>query len=280
MQKQTENSLVVMENEITESDLSFMSSMVNSDDVKQEQSTPILKINLEDDCAIQRGGWVVGQKTGENGEIIDDGIEVIGFAPIVVRDSYSLYDVDNPKNNCNSQIFLRNKEVPYGNKLKIECGKGCAYRAEGAKPRCRMKKVAIGAAFTKENKIIQCLAYIGGESYIPFCDYLKLASTTVYNGITYRVPTYSSMCILGSTKVKKRGVADYFVAKFEKGGNLTKPVFLKLNAMREGIYFYLKEQEDIHLSFLKNREETIGDSFINMNNNQKSIEQAIDDELF
>jgi hypothetical protein len=135
-----------------------------------------------------------------------------------MRNSYSLYDSKNTKNNCNSPIFMDFSEIVRGSTHKEICGKKtCPWAAEG---KCKAQKVVFGVAITKGG-LIDCVGYFGGVSYMPITDYMAQAQKMEIGGITRKVPPYSYAAALSSEQ-KRNGAVTYFAPIFKRGWVFTK----------------------------------------------------------
>lgn len=190
-----------------------------AEDAGGNDSLPMLKINYDETSKVAEvGQWVVGQKKDQEGNIAEEGSRAIAFIPIVMRNSYSLYDSKNTKNNCNSPIFMDFFEIVRGSTHKEICGKKtCPWAAEG---KCKAQKVVFGVAITKGG-LIDCVGYFGGVSYMPITDYMAQAQKMEVGGITRKVPPYSYAASLSSEQ-KRNGAVTYFAPIFKRGWVFTK----------------------------------------------------------
>jgi hypothetical protein len=190
-----------------------------AEDAGGNDSLPMLKINYDETSKVAEvGQWVVGQKKDQEGNIAEEGNRAIAFIPIVMRNSYSLYDSKNTNNNCNSPIFMDFSEIVRGSTHKEICGKKtCPWAAEG---KCKAQKVVFGVAITKSG-LIDCVGYFGGVSYMPITDYMAQAQKMEVGGITRKVPPYSYAASLDSEQ-KRNGAVTYFAPIFKRGWVFTK----------------------------------------------------------
>ena len=199
--------------------LDALAGMADKDDAGGDvKQVPVLKINYDADADHPRGAWVVGQQKDQDGNITEQGQLVKGLVILMVRNRFSYYDQKNTKNNCNSPFF-RNGEQVHGSNYGYVCGKSCPYREEGRQPRCKAQKVVFGLAVTAKGKMVECIGYMGGASYMPAADYIDQIKKVKVKGGWQPLPLYTYLALLGSEKKKNAGTT-YFEARFKQG-----PVF-------------------------------------------------------
>lgn len=199
--------------------LAALGGMTRTDDTGDGvgASVPVLKISSDPDAGLNPGEWVVGQKKGEDGTIIDQGKRVVGLVILVVRNRFSYYNQRDTKLNCSSPVYLHNDpNFVVGSNLKIPCGKSCPNRAEGLNPRCQAQKVVYGLALTAEGEFVDCICYIKGTGYMPLSDYVKTKFTARTKGGIQELPLFTFLTRLSSTRQKNAGTT-YYVPGFERG---------------------------------------------------------------
>jgi len=199
------------------------------------EAVPKLKINYDSDSkTAQPGEWVVGQ-TKKDGEITEEGDRALGFIPIVVRNSFSMYDEKDTSRNCNSPVFKDWDEVVRGGTHKQICGKKtCSFAGAGE---CKAQKVAYGMALTQSKGFVDCMAYFSGVGYMPFADYIASTTKASIGGKLKKIPPFSYIASLGSEKQKK-GSVTFYTPVLEKGGELSKD---------EDINSLVKKRDEIYL---------------------------------
>lgn len=219
--------------------ISAMSRMAKKDD--SDERLPVLKISYDEEHPEFRGKWVVGQKKDASGEVIDIGKEVVGFIIIDVYNRYNYYNQADISKNCSSPYH--NREMVRGTRRGTMCGKTCPDRADDATPRCKAQKVAFGIAITSDKKLIDCVAYIQGKSYMPFDNYYhdvltKIKTKTTAGFKTTVVPPFAFITILGSEKRKNKGTI-FYEATFERGTMIDVERMKKYEAKRKEIDEYV-----------------------------------------
>jgi len=184
---------------VDEATLAELSGMV--DENEAAASLPQyakLKINYDADSKHPVGAWVVGQKKDADGNITEEGDIAEAVIVIMTRNRRSYYDRDDNKKSVSSVMWgrLDNPDLSaYYNKLP-----------DGVKDKFQV--VVFGLAITKDNKMVDCLATIGGSGYMPWSTHFK--ALTSVKGIDNPLPPFSRVTILEPTiKRKERGVTFY-----------------------------------------------------------------------
>lgn len=181
---------------------------------------PILKINYDPESIHPTGAWVVGQKKGQEGEIVEEGQLAKGLIAVIIRKRYSFYVQKDPNKNCSSPIFVDSDPV-YGSKYGHNCKSGtCPHRAKDADPRCKAQWVVFGLALTDAGKLVDCMAYIQGTSYMPFDEFRTQITRAKLDSGFLQVPPFSYIIKLGSKKLKNGGTT-YYQIDFKKGRMLS-----------------------------------------------------------
>ena len=196
--------------------LEHLAGKADKDDAGGEvKQLPVLKINYDPDSDHPRGAWVVGQRKDQDGNIVEQGQPVKGFVALLMRNRWSYYNQKNVAENCNSRLYLNGEQVR-GNRLGNVCGKTCPMREEGRNPRCKAQKVLFGLAVTADGKMIECISYQSGASYMPTADYIDELKKYKAKGGYVEIPLYTYLTLLGSKKEKNAGTT-YFVSQYKKG---------------------------------------------------------------
>ncbi len=177
---------------------------------------PILKINYDGESKFKVGSWVVGQKKDKDGNITDHGIQACKMIILSIRRRYSYYNQLDTTKNCSSTIYTDGDQV-VGNKYGHSCQSGdCPHRDIKVLPRCKAQWVLFGMAITEDAKLIDCMAYIQGSSYMPFSEFKKdkLLKIKLDDGGYMEVPPFAQIVNL-ETERQKNGGSTYFVVNFK-----------------------------------------------------------------
>lgn len=233
------NALAIKDQEL----IDLLSGMKNrSDGGGESASVPVLKINYDPDSKHPRGVWVLGQTKDKNGNIVEEGVVIENVAVLTVRHRYSYYNQNDTNANCNSPFFVQSPGVYVrGSKYGYVCGKGCPYREEGRIPRCKAQIVYFLAAFTNDGKMIECVAYMGGASYMAAADYAKMISTVRLRTPSGMIepPPFAFVTHLGSEKKKNQGTT-YWEATLRIGDRIeSADHIVELSQKRAGAYEYI-----------------------------------------
>lgn len=199
----------------------LLTGMVDKDDATGV-SIPILKINYvstEEGSEFPKGTWLVGQQKDSDGNITEQGKEVKALVILAARNRFSYYNKKNAATNCSS-AFHTQGEVVRGNKYQNVCGATCPYRAKDLNPRCKAQKVVFGVAITAGGEALDCMAYIQGQSYVPFTDYYKALTKRRVKAGFVDIPPFCYPTILGSEK-QKYDATVYFNGTFAQGPMFT-----------------------------------------------------------
>ena len=194
-----------------------LAGMVRKEDMGDDAAQiPILKINYDVESVHERGKWVVGQTKDADGNITEEGQLVKGLVVLMVKRRYSYYVQTDTAKNCNSIIFSGGEAV-FGSKYGHNCKSGdCPYRDKDLNPRCKAQWLVFGMALTEENKLVDCMAYVQGASYMPFDEHRRTITRLKGHAGYISVPPFAFMTLLGSEK-RKNGGTTYFVAEFTRG---------------------------------------------------------------
>ena len=196
--------------------LAQLGAMANKEDTGgTAQQIPVLKINYDPDSKFDRGAWVVGQSKDQEGNITDEGQLVKGLVILMVKNRWSYFVQGDTRKNCNSPFYNFGDSVR-GSNYGYACGSSCPYREDGINPRCKAQKVFFGLAVTAEGKMVDCISYLGGASYMPATDYIKSIEKAKVKGGYMPIPLFTSLTLLGSEKKKNAGTT-YFEAVFKRG---------------------------------------------------------------
>lgn len=197
--------------------LKLLGGLANKDDAGGSlQGPPTLKINYDPDSIHPRGEWVVGQKKAQDGSIAEEGELVKGLVILLARNRWSFYNKKDTTKNCNSPFYLRG-DLVRGNNYQYVCGKTCPMRADGIDPRCKCQIVLFGLAVTAEGKMIDCISYLGGDSYMPVQTYLNTIEKAKVKGGYVQIPLFARLTLLGAERKQNEGTK-YFVANLSDGG--------------------------------------------------------------
>jgi len=204
-----------------EAQAAALAGMVDRDDTTGA-SIPILKINYvstEEGSKFPKGTWLIGQQKDSEGNITDQGKEVKGLVILAVRNRFSYYNKKNTASNCSSPFHTQGEPVK-GNKYHNACGSTCPYRAKDLNPRCKAQKVVFGVAITADGEALDCMAYIQGQSYVPFTDYYKTLTKRRVKAGFADIPPFCHLTLLASEK-QKYDATVYFSGVFTQGPMFT-----------------------------------------------------------
>jgi hypothetical protein len=185
---------------------------------------PILKINTDANSKYPVGCWVVGQKKDNKGNIIDHGVKTSRIVILKVRNKYTYRDEKNFSNNCYSPLH-KNFEKVQGSKYHNICGKTCPYRNPDLDKRCKANKVILAIAIDDNNEKnrIDCMAYVKGDSFMPFVDFEKESTIVKIGDQIHNIPFFAFLTSLSSNLVTKPGFKPYYVSVFKRSTFLPQP---------------------------------------------------------
>lgn len=263
---------------MTAADLAEISAMAKKVDLgtNEGSSLPVLKINYDVESKHERGTWVIGQKKGEDGSILDEGEVVTGMVILAVRSRYNLYNQKDPGARCSSPMFTGGATV-YGSKPDKHgrpqmCGKSCVHRAADADPRCSAQQVVLGIAITESGRQVDCVAYIKGASYMPFAEYKKTAGTVRVEGNVFELPICGFVTNLGSEKKRNKGTV-YYEATFERGKVFGKDVIKAMLEKAEKVTAIIDRMNGIEMVHDDKPE-----NVVNMADKRKTAQPTIEDD--
>lgn len=167
------------------------------------------------------GKYVIGQKRGSDGALLDRGTLVDKLVFLQVRSRYSRYIQKDPKGCCTSPVFSWD-QVFNGRKIRGDnfgyiCGNGCPYRHEEPTKKCKTQWVMYALAITPDGEERPCIGYFGGSKYMPFQDYIKNATVLSVNGSTWNLPLFAFDTKLLPPTAEMNGAVEFFVPVFERG---------------------------------------------------------------
>ena len=221
-------------------------------DEEQINRIPILKINYDAESKHERGVWVVGQKKDKEGNITEEGDVVRGIVILEVRNRFNLYNMADASKSCNSS-YHPNRTAVNGTKYGFVCGQTCPHRAADAKPRCKAQKVVFGLAITNDNKVVECISYVQGSSYMPLVNHLDFLTKKKVESGYVKVPTFAYLTVLGSTKAKNAGTV-FWVATFSQGDEMFPiPQQKKFFELQKKVCAYI---DDINAAVLRSGKQT------------------------
>lgn len=249
------NELAIQDPEL----LKLLAGMANRDDGGGSVTgPPTLKINYSKRATHPMGEWVVGQKKAQDGSIAEEGELVKGLVILLARNRWSFYNQKDTTQNCNSPFYLRG-EIVVGSNYGHICGKSCPRRAEGIDPRCKCQIVLFGKAVTAQGKFIDCISYLGGDSYMPTQSYIESIETLKVQGGYLEIPLFSHLTLLGAVEKTNQGT-DYYQVKFTKGPMFkdSKQLLEFDNARKEALQYI--ERSNAVLAEKKEKEPATGTS--------------------
>lgn len=204
----------------------------------------LLKINYNNSGKIPVGKWVVGQEFDESGNVVNEGIEVDKIIIAKVRFK-NQYFVDR-KLVCSSKFFWFNDKDVIGFKFKNNCD-FCPYRGKDREVRCS-RRIVLFAWYIKDKKLIPCISFLHGDSFMPTMNYLRESSVVKIKeegkDVNYKVPFYSYITVLDSER-KKKGSVNYFVAKFTRDKFLAEDELNVVKGKLEEIENYIKQRDEM-----------------------------------
>lgn len=204
-----------------EAQAALLAGMVDKDDATGV-SIPILKINYvstEDGSKFPKGTWVIGQQKDSEGNVTEQGKEVKALVILAARNRFSYYNKRDTGANCSSPLHTQGESVK-GNHYGNVCGSACPYRAKDLNPRCKAQKVVFGVALTPTGEALDCMAYIQGQTYVPFTDYYKALTKRRVKAGFVDIPPFCHPTLL-STEKQKYDATVYFNGVFAQGPMFT-----------------------------------------------------------
>lgn len=194
-----------------------LSGLVRKEDSGGEfDQLPLLKINYDNESEFKVGSWVVGQKKDKDDNITDQGVQAVKMIILSIRRRYSFYNQLDTTKNCSSTIYTDGDTV-VGNKYGYNCQSGdCPHRDPKILPRCKAQWVIFGMAITSDAKLIDCMGYIQGSSYMPFSEFKrdKLLKIKLDDGGYQVLPPFAQIVNLG-TERQKNGASTYYTVDFK-----------------------------------------------------------------
>ena len=232
----------------------IMSFKKKDDVVSDSQRIPDLRINYNEDSKHPLGKWVLGQKTDQDGNLVDDGFLVQNIAILTMRKRFIYFDQDNMKNNCQSNYFVAYDESRKGSKYG-PCDSSCQYRSRDRKSYCRCAIDVFCLAFVGD-KSIECIMRIKGANFMPFEDWVKKAiKIRTSNGLV-EVPPFSFLTHLKETTKEKNGSVTYYVGNYERGKMFGLENIEKLAVKRDNALVYIDSYNRSHADALENKKES------------------------